>query len=299
MQKTVLILFFLFTYLYSFSQNCEYNQLVMQAYQYKKDSNFTWALQSYQEALELVDEPITSHHWALIHLYIYYNDYSKAKPHFYALFNQGVSLMQIENVLWVNDAFMASELWKELQLEYPDKRQAFYESHNIDLMIELLKMGSNLDGVWGFRAQSVSDSIIQKQYNMRLNRHIGNLRSLVHVYGWPNSAKVGVRASREAYELLNRAVVNGSHDELEWKYFHPIIREQVQLGYLAPRTYCSYVDRYYYFNFGYQLYGTWNTKEAINPIKDPEELNKRRAEFCLPTMEDFAKANGYEWPLKP
>jgi hypothetical protein len=280
------------------AQNCEYYKLLQQAKKDVKASNFTWALQSYEEALEYSDLPSSAHLWAISNLYVDNKEYDKATIRIKQLIALGVSIESLESKYWVNDDFMASEHWKTIKAEYSGLRSQFYVSMDVDFIISITELGTKLSAVWGARADSVAPEKIQAFHNRLVNQCMSDLRALIHKHGFPNEYNVGVDANSSFMRIVRWGISNGYHDDIEWKYFDHQIRQQVKEGFISPYLYCAFSDRYHVNAFGYQLYGTYYDSNGFSAFNQVDSINSRRANYCLEPIEEFAKQNDLVWPPK-
>lgn len=114
------------------------------------------------------------------------------------------------------------------------------------------------------------------------------LLELLDQYGWPTATEVTEYAAAGAALIINHA----SH-ELRTKYF-PLLKQAFEKGEAQPLRYAKMQDRLLVEEGKEQLYGTQirfeNLVKKPYPIKEPEYVDKRRAEIGLGPLSPYLKA---------
>lgn len=131
--------------------------------------------------------------------------------------------------------------------------------------------------------------------------HVARLKEIVQSHGWPTAARVGARAAAAAVLTAQY----GGHDpeflEDAIERMTPLARTgEVSAPYVALLT-----DRLRVYKGQKQLFGTQvrvtldptglPVVNPTTPIEDPDQLDRRRAEFGLPPFQVFSQAIASEY----
>lgn len=122
------------------------------------------------------------------------------------------------------------------------------------------------------------------------------LLKLLDKYGWPTASEVTEYAAAGA-----ALIINHSNYEVRAKYF-PLLEQAFKKGEAQALRYAKMRDRILVEEGKEQLYGTQikfeNLKRELYPIKDPEFVDKRRAEIGLGPLKPYLKARfDMDWDL--
>lgn len=121
------------------------------------------------------------------------------------------------------------------------------------------------------------------------------LDSIVTVKGWPKISQVGNAASAGAFLIVQHAPL-----ETQQKYL-PIIRKRCEEKEARWENYAHVYDRIQMLTGKPQLYGTQceyfgaSREMRFYPIEDEANVNKRRAEFGMRPIEEYAEMMGFEY----
>jgi hypothetical protein len=147
------------------------------------------------------------------------------------------------------------------------------------------------------------DQGVRKSYNPgKLTSEIDseNLRmvdSIISIYGWPGKSFVGGKGNYTIWLVIQHADL-----KTQEKYL-PIFRKSVAEGESRNMDLAYLEDRIMMRKGKNQIYGTQvfsNGKTGMQefwPIEDEKNVNKRRAEIGLGTIEEYAKNFGIEYVL--
>ncbi len=137
-------------------------------------------------------------------------------------------------------------------------------------------------------------SLIHRQDSICLNSTI----KILNQYGWLGKSKVGDKANQALWLVIQ-------HAELEQQErYLPLLKESVENGESEGWHLAFLQDRILMRKKMNQIYGSqasWDksiNKMKIYPIDDVENVNKRRKELGLETIEEYAKMNGYVFDQK-
>ncbi len=143
---------------------------------------------------------------------------------------------------------------------------------------------------------------IQKQQGVYKKNHIINekkIRGILDNDGWPSKEQIG-----ELGNLTICNVIQHSDNTIRIKYL-PLMRQAVKDKKLQPSFLVRAEDRIATERGDLQIYGGqmkyYPETKSFNvwPIYDPVNINKRRSEIGLGTIEDHLKNRfNFEWNLK-
>lgn len=112
------------------------------------------------------------------------------------------------------------------------------------------------------------------------------LRALIEEYGWPDSARVGKEAAGAAFLILQHSPVDEFQEEML-----PVLEELAGRGEVPSSDAAMLVDRVLMRQDLPQRYGTQfkmiEGRLVLHPVEDEGQLEERRREMGLPTMEEY------------
>ncbi|HSO75448.1 MAG TPA: DUF6624 domain-containing protein [Blastocatellia bacterium] len=126
-------------------------------------------------------------------------------------------------------------------------------------------------------------------------KNLARLEQIIKVNGWPRKSVVGSTASLAAFLILQHADY-----EYQKKYF-PLVNEALKKGEIEPSRVALLEDRILVREGKEQIYGTQlkrnetTGKYELSPIKDEENLDKRRAAVGLSPIAEYLKTFGLEY----
>jgi len=137
-------------------------------------------------------------------------------------------------------------------------------------------------------------TLIHRQDSICLNSTL----DILNQYGWLGKSRVGDKANQAIWLVIQ-------HAELEQQEkFLPLLKESVKNGESEGWHQAFLEDRILMRKEKNQIYGSqavWDNsigKMKIYPIENLENVNKRRAEIGLETIEEYAEMNGYIFDQK-
>jgi hypothetical protein len=145
-----------------------------------------------------------------------------------------------------------------------------------------------------------SDTIKKLMKIMTYNDSINLIKvtKILDQYGWLGSNVVGYNGNTALF-----LVIQHSNKNIMEKYF-PMMKDAVKKGNAEPELFALLVDRIEMLNGRPQIYGSQmqiiDGKRVLYKIIDEKNVNKRRAEVGLGSLEEYLKlANGeYKTPDK-
>ena len=122
------------------------------------------------------------------------------------------------------------------------------------------------------------------------------IEEIIAEHGWPGYSLVGEDVADVAFLVLQHC---GNTVIME-KYF-PLMKDAVAKKEMDKSSLALFVDRIRMFKGEKQLYGTQlsyiDSTQSLElyPVEDEQNLNARRAEMGLPTIEDYLKRFGLNY----
>ncbi len=146
-----------------------------------------------------------------------------------------------------------------------------------------------------FSTPAIFPVLAMEERHMKENKQ--KLLELLDQYGWPTATEVTEYAAAGA-----ALIINHTDYELRSKYF-PMLEEAFRSGEAQPLRYAKMRDRLLVEEGKEQLYGTQIKFEELVkepfPIKDPEYVDKRRAEIGLGPLSEYLKARfDIDWDVE-
>jgi hypothetical protein len=221
------------------------------------------------------------------------NSYKEADSNLRKLVLMGESVDDMETIKEF-EGYKKSEYWKNLYKDYSGLHKQFYNSINVDYLIDLKKFEiwdqSMRIGHLFHYDHSHSDSVLGNIENRRDSVVLGMLIEDIKKYGWPSDSLVGCSGYGIAFLLIWH-----HRDEYDitaqWKFLIPIINQEIKKGILPP----YYLARFDDFRltesiqkqkFGTRIFLHEGESQAViePPIEDIANVDKRREEIGLPPL---------------
>ena len=161
---------------------------------------------------------------------------------------------------------------------------------NKDVAVKLFRMWIEDQKYRGFWAVSCrrGEGVISAQESVSIHiKQKKDLKKIIKKYGFPTPSKVGHTASNAAFFVLQ-------HSTIENKYYH-MVRKAFEKGDFSREAYALLTDRWLRQQGKLQIYGTQfvrdKTKDiwVLTPVKDFKNVNQRRSELGLSSIEEYAK----------
>lgn len=102
----------------------------------------------------------------------------------------------------------------------------------------------------------------------------------------------------ETYPVAVQALLSHTKDSIRINFYLPILLKSINEGHGNPHVYANLVDQMKVFSGQKQIYGMirCNQGKELCQIEDLTNLNKRRKEIGLESIEEYCKANNIELP---
>jgi uncharacterized protein DUF6624 len=126
-------------------------------------------------------------------------------------------------------------------------------------------------------------------------KNLSRLEEIIKEHGWPGRSSVGGKASLAAFLILQ-------HADYEYqKMYFPLVREALKKGEIEASEVALLEDRILVREGKEQIYGTQlkqnetTGKVELSPIKDEENVDKRREAVGLPPIAEYLKSFGLQY----
>jgi hypothetical protein len=175
---------------------------------------------------------------------------------------------------------------------------------NEELRIELLEILTldqdlrialdTLENMYDWDSETVQNTWKQIHHNDSVN--LIRVESIIEEHGWPTKDLVGEELVDVPFLVLQHC---GDVEKME-KYL-PLIKEAVEREDLEKQSFALFIDRIKMFKGNKQIYGTqlsYNNETGeleLYPVEDETNLDQRREEMGLGTIEAYMKHFGLEY----
>ncbi len=172
--------------------------------------------------------------------------------------------------------------WKTTKAQYNSIREIYLKSLNLDLRNQLKKIDKS--------DQKYRKRIFVSRKQWRKQTHIDSVNynkilEIITQYGYPSEKIIGGHIDNSDAEITAYMVFMHNPRKELIEYLLPFVKN----GQMSPYRYARIVDRIYYIQHKQQFYGTMYNKHYDFPIWDAQNLNKRRREIGLYSIEMQAK----------
>ena len=216
--------------------------------------------------------------------YLHLSDTTKAIQSIVEAVSKGYLI--VNEMGWLRILFQPSD-WQKVMLQYPAAKKKYYSSlEDFDLYIKL----KNLEDRDQYIRHLYSTGALPQNQLERLLLITDSLNFIEIITlikdNKMNHLGISQGIGIELYHIYGE-------NQKYFTFFDSILRLDVFNGSFSPRTYIQWLDRQriYVNKMKTQIYGEWNDMGTgeITPIEDIENVDKRRAEFGLCTLEQYAK----------
>lgn len=283
MKITYLIFFFI---LYSCSDSKtdfeKYNELDQKAMLKFKDSEYEKALENFEKAINLKPKQNASVYFYASASALNLGELEKAKQLLIAsIHNTNASKSYFLNFDEF-DNFRSEKLFSDIESDYENHISVFYNK------LENLKIYKEIDSLVNLD-QEIRSSGIDKNEKVKIDS--SNIKRLIEItekYGWQDKGWLILWHQRDTY----------GQDNYVWNFFKPHIDEQISKGNMEKDFWVMFEEEKSIRQNKEQIYGMyWNNFDDY-PIKDINNVDKRRAEFGLPPLWYMERVYGVELPAE-
>jgi hypothetical protein len=135
--------------------------------------------------------------------------------------------------------------------------------------------------------QNRSDAALQEKVKAIDEKNTKRVIEIIDQHGWPGKALVGMDGSAAAWILIQHAT-----PEVIDKYL-PLLKEASAKGEVSPALVALTIDRQLVYHGKPQIYGSQfkveNGRWVPEALEDPANVDKRRQEVGLGTLEEYAR----------
>jgi hypothetical protein len=140
----------------------------------------------------------------------------------------------------------------------------------------------------GLSPERMQDTAFAKRMLREDSARTRTLRSIVDVYGWPDSVRFGREAAQAAFLILQHSPVDSFQKEML-----PTIEDMAEADRLPRSEAALLIDRVLMHEGLPQRYGTQfkleNGRLVLHPVEDEAGLEARRKTMGLPTMAEYMR----------
>ena len=157
----------------------------------------------------------------------------------------------------------------------------------------LRSQADEVEKKYGSKSKELEELWARQAVNDKKN--LSRLEEMIKANGWPALSSVGGKASLAAFLILQHA------DYEHQKKYYPLVKEALKKGEIEASNVALLEDRILVREGKEQIYGTQlKTNEStgkleLSPIKDEENVDKRRQAVGLPPIAEYLKMFGLQY----
>lgn len=248
-----------------FEQYSEFEQKAMLQF---KDKGYEKALSNFEKAIDLKPKENVSVYFYATASALKAGDIDKAKELLIAsIHNTNASKNYFLNFDEF-DSFRNEKLFSEIENDYQSHISEFYKNleypeiyHEVDSLVKLDQE---------IRSNGMEPKEMIKIDSLNINRLI----EITKKYGWQNRGWLILWHQRNTY----------GQDNYVWNFFKPYIDEQIQKGNIKKSFWTIFEEERSIIKNKEQIYGLYHNQFDQFPVKDIENIDKRRIENGLPPL---------------
>jgi hypothetical protein len=267
-------------------------QTVKQAYEFAgnadslaKTGNVKDAISNYLKSADQLPSPGFNFR-DVAHLYLKTHDQKNAKTYIDKAVQYGITIDQL-NADTLVKAYLAQinydkdyaklRIIYNRQIPYPDQRTEILQMLERDQLVR--------DLIGKVDIKILNNTIIETD-----SANMEEFRDIIKQIGFPGFRQIGPDAASSLFGLITHATTDAHHGAQNFAFLEPLMKEQVLAGNFPPMYFAILVDKYNYFNFKTQVYGTyWEFESSQNAmvvrkIADVAQVDERRAAIFLPPL---------------
>lgn len=292
-------------------QNREkYNQYVEEAWKLYEDQNYTQSAIKYKEAFDQLDGKATfTDRYNAACAYALSGDKENAFFHLnYLADNPKIKYNSYDHL--INDKDLVSlhkdERWPSL-VNTVKKNKDEYEKYFDHELIAQLDSIHNLDQNYRIQIEEIEKKYGRKSPEMQAHWkliketdsvNLIKVRRILDTRGWLGPKIVGAQGNVTLFLVIQHADI-----DTQIKYL-PMMREAVKNGDAEASSLAMLEDRVALRQGKKQIYGSQimmdqkTGEHYVSPIEDPDNVNKRRSEVGLGTIEDYVANWNIIWDVE-
>ncbi|PHS62867.1 MAG: hypothetical protein COB12_10205 [Flavobacterium sp.] len=298
----------LFFEVMAFGQNKkEYSKLIQDGWKLSLNKDFENSAKLYESAFKLNKNAPLSDRYNASCIYALAGNSDSSFRHLFIIANQlkWDDLSHLKNDIDLN-SLHADARWEKLVVIVSKNKQEIEKDFDKDLV-------AKLDKIY-FDDQSTRNQIMIKEkkygrgskqmdafWQVILKKDSINLvkvSKILEENGWPDKKKIGKRGTSTLFLVIQHA-----NQETQEKYFS-MIKKAVADNNLPKRQFAMFYDRMVLRRGEKQVYGTQlamndeSKTPYILPLEDPRNVDKRRAEMGLNTMQENLNRWNLVWDVE-
>lgn len=149
-----------------------------------------------------------------------------------------------------------------------------------------------------FGSDSKETKLLFKNMKTTDSLNLIQVEAIINKHGWLGSDKIGSQANTTLFMVIQ-------HSELpdQIKYL-PMMREAVKKGNAKASSLALLEDRVALKQGKRQIYGSqisWNMQTDVSfvaPLEDPDNVDRRRAEVGLPSLQSYLAEMDMKWDVE-
>lgn len=304
MLRLVLLVFFIFSSSLVVAQESSYSQLIAEGWNLCREKQYKEAAVIYEAAFEKVEEKVSVRdRYNLACIYALGKNRSQAFFHLFVLSNEH-NWDNIEHLKGDTDlkSLHQDTRWETLiaLLEYNRKKiERKYDTALVKVLNEIhvqdqehrekIRATENKYGRQSKEVEALWKRILHKDLINLLK-----VEKILSEHGWPTKEQIGERGARTLFLVIQHASQEAQEKHL------PTIKKALKTGDLPKSQFAMFYDRLLLRRGELQIYGTQlaideqGEKPYVLPLKDPQNVDERRAEAGLNSMQE----NLNRWNLK-
>ncbi|TRO66819.1 hypothetical protein [Christiangramia sabulilitoris] len=175
--------------------------------------------------------------------------------------------------------FRNKEIFKRLDENFSKYTQTYYSN------LEHPEIFKELDSLIDADQKVRKDGSSKEEMAKIDSTNIVRLIEITKEYGWQEKGQL----------LLWHQRGTRNENNWVWDYFRPFINKEIEKGEIRKSFWIQYEEFENVVNEKYQLYGMYPHNYDMFPLKDPENVDKRRDSVGLQPLWVMNKV--YDWPL--
>ncbi|MFD0992823.1 hypothetical protein [Tenacibaculum geojense] len=282
--KITYILFVLAVFGCSENQNDfeKYSELEQKAMLEFKDKKYDKALSNFQKAIDLKPKEDVSIYFYAAASALNVGNMDKAKE----LLTESIHNTNASKDYFLNfnefDSFRKEKLFSEIENNYEKHITEFCKK------LEHPKIYREVDSLIKLDQEIRNNGIDTKEMARIDSSNIKRLIKITKEYGWQNKGWLVLWHQRETYE----------QDNYIWNFFKPYIDKQIKKGNIKKSFWTIFEEEKSILKNKEQIYGLYLNQLEQFPIRDIENIDKRRAQNGLPPLWYLEKVYGVELPTE-
>jgi tetratricopeptide (TPR) repeat protein len=243
----------------------------------------------YFDSASTIHELRPQHFLLIAECYLELGDTLKALLEIEKGFSRGITQQQAINRFRKIGYYNYKDAYKATMQKYPKLRREYFNEINVDALLKINQIYSRDQLI---REESIINDIQIEMFNKIDSLNFQAFKEFVTEYGFPGCSLLGCESNIEP--LIAHWVM---YDDNSFKYLDSLMMKAIFEGEFQPQDYAWIIDRRRSFGKkGDALYGgTW-PEEEYEMIEDIANVDKRRSEIFLPSLEYDSKITNRSLP---